>query len=160
MYEVYKNRIFSLCMKLTGSRSKAEDLFGETWVKIAEKYRNLQSDKDPANWMYTVCLNLYKKSYSKMRRLGTPVPDGEAVLSETPSGGNVESDVVASEEATRLRGAIQRLNDKYRVPLILFYYREESYQDIARVMKLPMSTVKYRIHQAKAILRKEMEGGF
>ena len=156
LYEAQKNKIFSLCVKLTGSCQDAEELFSETWLKIAEKHKNLQPDKEPVNWMYTVCLNLYRKSYAKARRYGAPVPDGEAILLDTQSNENVESDAVASDEAARLRGAIQKMDDKYRVPLILFYYRDESYQDIVRVMKLPMSTVKYRIHQAKAILRREM----
>ena len=157
MYEAYKNRIFSLCVKLTGSRPDAEDLFGETWLRIAEKHRNLQTDKNPVNWMYAVCVNLYRKSYAKSRRKGIQIKDSETVLRGIQSAENVEENIAASEEVFKLRGAIRKLDDKYRVPLILFYFREESYKDITQIMKLPMSTVKYRIYQAKAILRKEME---
>jgi len=143
-------------MKLTGSRPKAEDLFSETWLKVAEKHRNLHPDQDPQNWIYTVCLNLYRKSYAKARREGLWVVDSETALREFQAGGDVETDAVDAEDAARLRTALEKLDDKYRVPLILFYYREESYKDIALIMKLPMSTIQYRIHQAKKILHKEM----
>jgi len=158
LYEAYKNRVYSLCVKLTGSRSGAEDLFCETWMKIIEKHRNLKSDKDPANWIYTVCLNLYRKSYAKSKRLPMSARDHESVLREIHTDENLEARVAASEETAKLRAAISKLDDKYRVPLILFYFREDSYKDIADVMKLPMSTVKYRIHRAKKLLRSEMEG--
>ena len=132
-------------------------MFSETWLKIAEKYKNLQADKNAVNWMYTVCLNLYRKSYAKSRQAGTRVWDSEAVLREIQTAENVEANAVASEEADRLRGVILKMDNMYRIPLILFYFREESYKDIASIMKLPMSTVKYRIYQAKRMLRAEME---
>ena len=57
----------------------------------------------------------------------------------------------------QLQKTLSTLNDKYRIPIILFYFRDFSYNEIAEMMKLPMSTVKFRLNHAKELLKKEME---
>lgn len=149
-------------MKLTASRSAADDLFGETWLRVTEKHLSLKPDKNPSNWLYTVCLNIYRKSYAKAARL--PVreflaqEEQDNVLGGLAEPNSVEDEISAKQEAVALHKAMTGLQDKYRLPLLLFYFRDLSYKDLGKVLKLPMSTVKFRIHKAKELLRKEMEG--
>lgn len=162
LYEEYKAQIYTLCVKLAGSRSAADDLFGETWVRITEKHQSLKPDKNPSNWLYTVCLNIYRKSYAKASRLqALEFPTQEEqddVLGGLAAPDSVEDEVSAKQDAIALHRSLNRLPDKYRLPLLLFYFRDLSYNDIGTVLKLPMSTVKFRIYRAKEHLRKEMEG--
>jgi RNA polymerase sigma-70 factor (ECF subfamily) len=62
----------------------------------------------------------------------------------------------ADERARRLWQAIQGLDPKYRVPLVLFHYEEQSYQQIADTMELSMAAVEARIHRARKQLAKAL----
>jgi RNA polymerase sigma-70 factor (ECF subfamily) len=69
LYETYKNQIYTLCVRLTRSKNHADDLFGDTWVRVAEKISHIKKETNPMNWIYTVCLNLYRKSAPKWEKV-------------------------------------------------------------------------------------------
>jgi len=158
LYEMYKNQIYTLCVRLTGSKTHADDLFGDTWVKVAEKMNNIKKEKNPMNWIYTVCLNIYRKSAPKWKKVEVEDDffdddNAEIIGKET----NTEEIMIEKETMKQLQKTLSTLNDKYRIPIILFYFRDFSYNEIAEMMKLPMSTVKFRLNHAKELLKKEME---
>ncbi|MCL2245699.1 MAG: sigma-70 family RNA polymerase sigma factor [Lentimicrobiaceae bacterium] len=157
LYQTYKNQIYTLCIKLTRSQMHADDLFGTTWVKVAEKFANIQKEKNPRNWIYTICLNLYRKSAPKWQEIAISDEDVASEIIAKAQDANVEDSMVEQETIQQLQKAVSLLNDKYRIPIILFYFRELSYNEISQIMKLPMSTVKFRLSYAKELLKKEME---
>ena len=73
--------------------------------------------------------------------------------------------MIRNEEDRILHLAIQRLNEKYRIPIVLFYFHEKKYEEIAEIMSITLSTVKTRILRGKTMLKKvidnlnEEEGG-
>lgn len=157
LYNMYKNQIYTLCFRLTCSKTHADDLFGETWVKVAKKIANIKKEKNPMGWIYTICLNIYRKSASKWKEVN--VADDDAVfgiLAKTDDA-NIDEIIIKNETMKQLQKAVLNLNDKYRIPIILFYFRDLSYNEISDIMKLPMSTVKFRLSHAKELLKKEME---
>ena len=158
LYKTYKNQIYTLCIRLTRSKMQADDLFGETWVKVAEKSDNLQKGKNPMNYIYTICLNIYRKSAPKWKE--TDISDEDAALEiyRKIHDANTDEMMIEQESMQQLQQTVSALDDKYRIPIILFYFRELSYNKISEIMKLPMSTVKFRLNHAKKILKKEMEG--
>jgi len=157
LYEQYKNQIYTLCIKLVYCKDLADDLFSETWVKVAEKYHQIDYAKSPANWIYTICLNIYRKSIRKKQIIN--IDDAEAI-SIKDEHFRADEDLIRKETSLQLQKALTKLNDKYRLPIILFYFKELSYNDISTIMNLPLSTVKFRLNQGKILLKKEMEVSF
>jgi len=161
LYKMYKNQIYTLCIRLTRSKMHADDLFGETWVRVAEKLSNIRKEKNPMNWIYTVCLNIYRKSAPKWKEVDVAEAffDNDAAAELFGKATNVNADELMIEQETmqQLQKAMAALDDKYRIPIILFYFKELSYNEIAEIMKLNMSTVKFRLSHAKELLKKEME---
>ena len=161
LYKMYKNQIYTLCIRLTRSKMHADDLFGETWVRVAEKLNNIRKEKNPMNWIYTVCLNIYRKSAPKWKEVDVAEAffDDDAATELFGKATNVTADELMVEQETmqQLQKAMAALDDKYRIPIILFYFKELSYNEIAEIMKLNMSTVKFRLSHAKELLKKEME---
>jgi len=159
LYKTYKNQIYTLCIRLTGSKTHADDLFGDTWVKVAEKMKNIKKEKNPMNWIYTVCLNIYRKSAPKWEKVEVnddffyDEEESEVFGKDT----NVEEVIIERETMKQLQKAVFALNDKYRIPILLFYFRSFSYNEISEIMKINMSTVKFRLNYAKELLKKEME---
>lgn len=152
LYIAYRNQTYSLCLRLAPSKDIADELFSDTWARIAEKYRNVKDDGNPMSWVYTVCLNVYRKSARRWSRSGL-----FSLIHESHAGVLLHEDEPAPESERALRDAIDRLDDKYRLPVILFYYKDMSYNDICAAMRLPISTVKYRLNRAKELLRQKLE---
>jgi len=157
LYQTNKNQIYTLCVRLTRSKIQAEDLFGATWVKVAEKLDNINKEKNPGNWIYTVCLNIYRKSAPKWKEIDISEDEATSEIFDKVNDTTVEENIIEQETMQQLQRAISVLDDKYRIPIILFYFRELSYKEISKMMKLPMSTVKFRLSYAKELLKKEME---
>lgn len=160
LYQQYKNQIYTLCIRLVYSRDLADDLFGETWVKAAEKFHQLDSKKNPANWLYTICLNTYRKSRIKQKHTANQLEYNIEVANIEDKDLDAEEKLMQQETSLQLQKALIKLNDKYRLPIILFYFKDLSYNDIATIMKIPLSTVKFRLNHGKMLLKKEMEVQF
>jgi RNA polymerase sigma-70 factor (ECF subfamily) len=157
LYKLYKNQIYTLCIRLTRSKMQADDLFGETWVKVAEKLGNIQKEKNPMNWIYTVCLNIYRKSAPKWKEVDVSDDDTALEIFGKVHDANADEMMIEQETFQHLQEAVSALDDKYRIPIILFYFKELSYNEISKIVKLPMSSVKFRLNYAKKLLKKEME---
>lgn len=156
LYEAYKNQIYTLCIRLSGSADDAADLFSDTWTRVAEKYGQIDHRQNVMNWIYTICVNIYRKSLSKNEIVAVyeNIADFSQIASEHD---NIAAAFIKKEDSEALRKSLRKLDNKYRIPIILFYFKDLSYNDIAKIMKLPMSTVKFRLNQAKNLLKKEME---
>lgn len=162
LFNKYKNQIYSLCLKLTRDKNEAEDLFGDTWVKINAKLSNIKEGQNEFNWIYTVCLNTYRKNAKRNARIlkddFKTIEEQDAALENIyDKNSDVEKIISDNEEKAIIKKAINKLDDKYRIPLILFYYKDCSYTDVATIMKLPLSTVKYRLSFAKEKLAKSLK---
>ena len=156
LYEQYKNQIYTLCIKLVYFKDLADDLFSETWVRVAEKQHQIDYKKSPANWIYTICLNIYRKSIRK-KQIENMLDNDAEIMNIKDERFHAEEDLIRRETSLQLQTSLMKLNDKYRLPIILFYFKELSYNDISTIMKLPLSTVKFRLNQGKMLLKKEME---
>ena len=69
----------------------------------------------------------------------------------------VEKAYLEKERRCPVREAVAKLDEKYRIPVYLYYTVQLSVADIAEVMKLPTATVKNRLHRARKLLKKELE---
>ena len=64
---------------------------------------------------------------------------------------------VANEERDMLWKAIDAMDDRYRIPLLLYYMEEQSIAELAELLSIPQGTVKSRLHKARQLLEKELE---
>ncbi|WP_432360184.1 RNA polymerase sigma factor [Sporosarcina sp. UB5] len=131
------------------------DVTQEVFIKL---YRFLPQFNQQrfTTWLYKITLNTARDHY---RKAGREVAREERMkvegkLAHEPS---TESKILLFEEDRALHEAILRLEEKYRIPIVLFYFQELTYQQIADVMNITLATVKTRIFRAKDSLKKEMD---
>ena len=135
------------------------DVTQEVFIKL---YRFLPQFNQQrfTTWLYKITLNTARDHY---RNSGRETAKEERMRAERNLSHHqsTESEVLLFEEDRALHEAILRLDEKYKIPLILFYFQELSYQQIADVLNITLATVKTRIFRAKDSLKKEMaiEGG-
>jgi RNA polymerase sigma-70 factor (ECF subfamily) len=162
----YKKPLYSFCLKLTGNRGEADDLFQDTWVNAFRNIHRCKPDKRFINWLFTICINLYRDRYRKYFRW-------LKVIKSYTSGDHMEHEMInvaskaagpaektfKSEQEKTLRNALERLKETLRIPLILYYYRQFNLKEIAGILGIPEGTVKSRLAAARGQLKKIMEVG-
>jgi len=161
--DMYKDDVYNLCFRLTYSRHDADELFQDTWLNVI---RGASGYKDTSfkNWVYTICINKYKDIYKKENRRKSIIADNfrdrsskEHAMSMLVSNENTEKSVEEKFVSSMLMNKIEQLDDKYKLPIKLFYFENLKYADISEICCIPEGTVKSRIRTAKDRLKKMME---
>jgi RNA polymerase sigma-70 factor, ECF subfamily len=106
-------------------------------------------------WLYKITLNVSRdfkrKEHQHAKRL-------QKVMNEPGEGAVHENGQLIKEEEDRvLHECIQELDDKYRAPIILYYFHERKYEEIADILSVNLSTIKTRILRGKGLLKKLLE---
>lgn len=164
LIEKYKSQLYKLCLHLTNNKYEAEDLFQDTWVKAVKCIGKCNAEKSFYIWIYTISLNLYRDKYRKEKRWLSKVKEyfdtdqKEELINKFESNYMLpEDNLLQKHEKARLKAVINDLNDKLRIPIILFYFKDMSVDNIAQVLDIPVGTVKSRLNTARNKLKKMME---
>lgn len=140
---------FTLCR----SPEDAADLTQNAFHKLAGKGGSILDPAKIKSWLFSVVHREFIDQYRRQRRYP------QSTLESLPeSAASVDGVSVADKMDARLvLEALERMDDKYRMPLTLFYLRSFSYKDIAETLDLPIGTVMSRLRRGKDQLRAEME---
>ena len=84
-------------------------------------------------------------------------PGGEVLTGETELTDSIETEVLRAEERRQVQRAVDTLPEKYRVVVLLYYMEELPLAQIASLLHIPSGTVKSRLHQARKLLRQQLE---
>ncbi len=162
-----QNTVFSFSMRVCGQREDAEDTMQEVLLKSVPHLPKFNSPKALLVWLYKVAKNRCLMS----RRRSKFAPHRELSLEELmPSrkeleqlgddgGINPEGFAIRSEEAGRLRDAIQQLPPQYRIVLVLRDMEGLTDEEVAEITGLRSGTVRVRLHRARLLVRKELMKG-
>ena len=151
LFEQYKNLVYKTAYLMLGEATEAEDALQEIFVQV---YKSL-SGFDPGKaafttWLYRVTFNYCLNHRRKKRPFTLPLEDvSPALRSEFPGS------QLADEEI--LQQAIGKLTDRQRAVVILRYFWDLPYAEIAQILDVPLGTVKSRIDLALKTLRKVLE---
>ncbi len=148
----YKEAVFGLCLGFLRNRADAEDLTHDAFVRAYLNLRRYRLDKRFSTWLFTIASNLCRNRlrYRRYHPVVSPPDQME--------GGGDPGRVVAKEgRIAKVRETLDRLPRNYRAPLVLRYYNDLSYKEIAEVLFLQEGTVKTRIHRAKLMLKEQLE---
>lgn len=138
----HQRAVRRLAETIVGDPELARDLAQETFVAAWAARERFDAGRALRPWLFTIARN-HARSKQRWRRIRTMVGLGDASLYEAP----VASDrLVADEEAQLVRAALDRLPEKFRVPLILRFVEELDYDAIAEVIGRTPSTARSRIH--------------
>jgi len=146
----YGRRLYGLCRTLCANVHDADDLYQETWLKVLRYIDRYDPEREFAGWLTTICVNIYRNSRKRM--LKNPVWDHFAAAEDKEM---VMENIAADEppDHSDLHAAIDRLPEKLRMTLILFYFRDMDITDTAKVLKIPEGTVKSRLNKARKLLK-------
>jgi RNA polymerase sigma-70 factor, ECF subfamily len=159
-----QNTVFSFSMRVCGQREDAEDTMQEVLLKSVPYLPKFDSPKALVVWLYRVaknrCLMSRRRSKFAPNRdlsLEELMPDRKE-LEQLSTGGSInpEAFAIRSEEAGRLRDAIQKLPPRYRIVLVLLDMEGLTDEEVAEITGLRTGTVRVRLHRARLFVRKEL----
>lgn len=159
LFHCYKNMVFKLAYLTLGNIQEAEDVMQEVFIKVYRAQNSFRPEKGKLNsWLRRVTIN---QSISRRRRksltsLSLEVLEEEGVDLPEDSPRLPEELLIKQEESRRIQESMSFLDGKHRTILALRYYDSLSYNEIARVLEIPLGTVKSRINTAIQALRKEL----
>ncbi len=162
-----QNTVFAFSMRVCGQRQDAEDTMQEVLLKSVPHLPKFESPKALVVWLYKVAKNRCLMSRRRSRFAPHPdlsleelMPDRKELKQLGTDGGiNPEAFAIRSEEAGRLRDAIQRLPPQYRIVLVLRDMEGLTDEEVAEITGLRSGTVRVRLHRARLFVRKELMKG-
>ena len=157
----YGKDIYNFCRKLTYDEFDAEELYQDTFLKVMDVADRIDAENNPKSYLISVCISLWnnkKRKYARRNRIApTEYIDEETRADVYKSDTTPESEVLKKELLDIVNRTVSELDDKMRIPFLLFYNSGISIENISKMIDCPAGTVKSRLHNARAIIKSKLE---
>ncbi len=160
----YQHRLLRYLLYLTGNRDMAEDLFQEVWMRVLVRGAQFNGRARFDTWLFTIARNLVtdqrrKRTMSSLDELFEYGSDDDRPMSfEVADGEPTPFDRFSNlEDRERIAAALLQLDTLHREVLVLRFHEELSLEEIAKVTRAPLSTVKSRLYRGLAAIRPKLE---
>lgn len=158
----YGKEIYGFCRQVTGSPQEGDDLYQDTFLKAVELKDKIDLSKNPKSYLLSVAVRLWKNKRRKFawrQRIAGMESFSDELHFEiaVENRKEPESGILAKEERAYVHKCVQTLEEKYRIPVCLYYAAELSVQEIAEILRLPEGTVKSRLYKARKIIKEKLE---
>jgi RNA polymerase sigma-70 factor, ECF subfamily len=161
LIEQYQHRLLRYLAHMTRNQATAEDMFQETWIRVLEKGHQYDGKSRFATWLMTIAHNvaidhLRKKtpqSLDEMRDTEDAVP-----FEPVAKGASPYDNAAASEDRQRINAALDTLSPIFREVLVLRFQEQMKLEEIAKLVGIPLATVKTRLYRGVQALRPALRG--
>ena len=166
LYDLYKDRVYNVCYRISGSATDALDASQETFGIVFRKLAEFRFESKFSSWVYRIAVNasidLKRRSHSRKLASLDAIQERRG-----PAGGarfdlkdeRVEMPIAAAsrhELEHEIQQAITRLSPKLRAITVLRYVENLSYEQISETLQISIGTVKSRLARAHDVLDREL----
>lgn len=144
----YQDATYGIALGVLRNSADAEDIAQDAFIRAYQKLDLYDMSKKFSTWLFTITANLAKNRLRRERFL-TPLKDTFTLFGGEDPAEAAERD----ERRSQVQEALESLDEKYRTPLVLRFYGELEYRDIAEALGVPEGTIKTRIHRGKKALK-------
>lgn len=148
LVDAFQRPVFNLCYRMLGDAYEAEDAAQETFLRAFDNFRRYDSQRSFSTWLLSIaahhCIDQIRK-----RRMTLISLDDSPYLDPPDLAPGPETALGRSEEQESVKRLLATLNPQDRAAVVLFYWYELSYEEIAESLKLTVSAVKSRLHRAR-----------
>lgn len=152
LYDQYANYATRVAIAVTGNSAAASDAVQETFIRVYYNIDKFKADKSFEPWLYKIlineCYRILKKS-SKVKYISDYIETGIDISKE---------DDYNFEEYEELYSAIEALDSKIRIPIVLKYLKGFKESEIAEILDINVNTLKSRLLKGRQKLKKAMAG--
>ncbi|SRR3989339_377800 len=149
----YEGKIKRYAKKFLFNYEDAEDLAQQAFLKTYININSFDSQRKFSPWVYRIAHNEFINAIKKRKREPLPFFDADTIFPHPLAKENPLKDSERAEISRVINQCLGQLNAKYREPLILYYLENFDYNEIADIMRIPVSTVGVRLRRGKEKLK-------
>ncbi len=148
----HQTNLFAFLYRLTGDPALAEELMQEVFVRALRAAERYRPQGKVSTWLFAIAANVTRDHWRRRQR------NLVDLVGEVPgtAWADPEEEALAAADVEHLRSALLQLPLEQRSALILRYYHDLSYLEIAQALACPVGTVRSRIHNGLERLRRSM----
>jgi RNA polymerase sigma-70 factor (ECF subfamily) len=157
LVEKYKDPVFNVAYRMLGNPTEAEDVAQEAFVRA---YTQLHTYKDShrfSTWLLSIASHLSIDQLRRRRFLALPLENVPFLEWIADVGPSPEQSALRRETADDMQRILDTLPVKYRAVLLLRYWHDFSYEEIAQTLELTPALVKARLHRARDLVARTMK---
>jgi len=164
LMDKYHDAIFNFIYRMVRDREQVEDLTQEAFIKAFASLKSFNEEYAFSTWLYKIATNnsidYIRKKKLQMFSIDKPIESRDSDFTFELPDDSYEADreLISDQRAVMLNEAIEQLPEKYRLVIRLRHVEERSYEEIAKMLKLPIGTVKAHIFRARELLYKHLRG--
>jgi len=150
LVKAYQRPVYNLAYRMLGNATEAEDATQETFVRMYTKLHTYQPDRKLSSWVLSVASHYCIDRLRRRSHVSWLSLDDEPLMTVLPSGERgPEDSFLRTETRDEVQEWVAQLEPSYRAPVILRYWHDLSYQEIADVLGITVQAVKSRLHRAR-----------
>jgi RNA polymerase sigma-70 factor (ECF subfamily) len=159
----YKDAIYFMLLKMVNNKNDAEDLTIEAFGKAFKNLHQYSPNYAFSTWLFKIATNNCIDFLRKRRGVYVSIEnnqengDNDAPIKLRSTEPDPEEKMIRIQKAILMRRIVHRLKPRYRILVELRYFREFSYEEIAKELNLPLGTVKAQLFRAREMLFKMIE---
>ena len=160
----YNSRLYGYFYRMTGNRHDAEDLLGETVLRLVRTLPDYREEGRFEPWLFRIAANLVRDRFRRRKAApavvslteGSDGNGGDLAASLRGREGRPDARLMAAEASTDLRAALDTLDPTTRNMILLRHFAELSFAEIAEIMGCPLGTALAKVHRGLKTLRRKL----
>lgn len=163
LVERYQDRVYNTCLRMCGNAADALDLTQTAFLRALQALPRFEVRSNFYTWLFRIAVNVVLSQRRRDRARPTLTlhrfEEGNAVDEPADQHADVQPEHGAErgEWQQRIAAALAKLEEEFRVAVVLKDIEELDYAEIARILHVPLGTVKSRIHRGRMMLRQLLE---
>lgn len=149
LVEAYQRPVYNLTYRMLGTPEEAEDAAQEAFLRAYARLGQYDPNHKFSTWLFSIANHHCIDRLRKRRKTFISIDDNPVLQNLQNESPEPEENVLDAEQASELQALLSQLEPEYRTPLILRYWEECSYEEIAQSMDLTVSAVKSRLFRAR-----------
>ena len=157
LYDLYKDRVYSISLHFFhGDPAVASDVTQQVFLKLMTSIRQFRGDAEFSTWLYRLVVNACMDA-ARSRKTQSAISDPSR-MEAFPAPGSQEEDYVRAQMANSVRAAVSALPPKFRIAVLLRYFDDLSYEQMAQALHCSVGTVASRLSRGHKILAERLKG--
>jgi len=154
LMERYGTKMSRYARRFLFGYEDAEDQVQEVFLKAYANIRSFDPERKFSSWLYRIAHNEFINAIKKRGREPISFLDPDTIFPHPVAKERTGDEAEARETRALLEWGLEKLDPKYREPLVLFHYEEMDYREIAEILRIPVATVGVRLNRGRAALKK------
>lgn len=151
LIEAYQSPVYNLAYRMLNNSGEAEEAAQEAFIRAYTRLDSYNPEHKFSTWMLSItsnyCIDIIRKRRALLLSLDEPLPPHPALMSDNSKG--PEAQMMVNEQQDMVQSLLQELPDDYRQAVVLRYWYDLSYEEIAETMGTTVSAIKSRLFRAR-----------